>query len=133
MVALLPADTCPLAEVSRVVDYLAAEGAGQCGPCVHGLATLAGQVGSLAEGGPGSGVDLAEVDAVCRLVEGRGACRHLDGVVRFVRTALATFADHVARHRRAGACTLPDRPVLPVPARAPVGVPEPVGVPGGWR
>ncbi len=41
VVALVPSDLCPLAEVSRVVNYLEGEGAGQCGPCVNGLSAIA--------------------------------------------------------------------------------------------
>ncbi len=53
------------------------------------------------------------------MVEGRGACKLPDGAVRFVRSALAVFADHVADHRR-GACRADPTPVLPVPALAKV-------------
>jgi NADH:ubiquinone oxidoreductase subunit F (NADH-binding) len=55
------------------------------------------------------------------MVEGRGACHHPDGAVRFVRSALTVFADEIARHRRQGPCRAPAAP-LPVP------VPE-----AGWR
>ena len=37
----LPATSCGVAETARVVRYLAGESAGQCGPCVHGLAAIA--------------------------------------------------------------------------------------------
>ena len=40
----LPESTCAVAECSRVVRYLASESAGQCGPCVHGLAAIADAV-----------------------------------------------------------------------------------------
>ena len=41
IVAVLPGDVCPLAEAADVVRFLEAQGAGQCGPCVHGLSELA--------------------------------------------------------------------------------------------
>ena len=36
--AVLPRGVCPLAETADVVRYMEGQGAGQCGPCVHGLA-----------------------------------------------------------------------------------------------
>ena len=37
-IVVLPEGSCALAEVARVSRFLADESAGQCGPCVHGLA-----------------------------------------------------------------------------------------------
>ncbi len=113
----LPRDVCPLAEMADVVRYMEGQGAGQCGPCVHGLAELAETMDWLAYGGPGgSRADL--ILEICTLLEGRGACRHPDGVARFVRTGLAAFADEVASHLRRGPCpqTRAER-VLPVVGR----------------
>ncbi len=87
VVALLPTGVCPLAEVSRVVGYLEGEGAGQCGPCVNGLAALASAVERLASHPSTLRGGIADIPALCTLVEGRGACRHPDGVARFVRSA----------------------------------------------
>ena len=42
VVVALPRSACPVAEVTRVVDWMTAESAGQCGPCVHGLGAIAG-------------------------------------------------------------------------------------------
>ena len=51
------------------------------------------------------------------MVHGRGACHHPDGVVRFVRSALAAFPGELEDHRRNGPCdACHDRPVLVVPA-----------------
>ena len=41
----LPRDVCPLAEMADVVRYMEGQGAGQCGPCVHGLGELADSYG----------------------------------------------------------------------------------------
>ncbi len=115
VVALLPAGCCPLAEVARVARYMEGEGAGQCGPCVNGLDTLATALERLAWRPDQLRGGAAAIPGLCDLVEGRGACRHPDGVARFVRTALATFADHVALHASRGPCP-PAAPFLPVPA-----------------
>jgi NADH:ubiquinone oxidoreductase subunit F (NADH-binding) len=116
VVVALPTDACPVAEVARVVGWMAGESAGQCGPCVHGLAAIAGAVGSIQAGNAGPDV-LARLARWGGQVNGRGACRHPDGVVRFVRSALDVFAEEFEDHRRHGRCDACDRrPVLHVPA-----------------
>ena len=104
VVVRLPDDVCPLAEMADVVRYMDEQGAGQCGPCLHGLSELASSLDRLAYGGPG-GPRLQRFLEICHLVEGRGACRHPDGVARFVRTGLAVFSEEVAGHQRHGACS----------------------------
>jgi len=118
VLAALPAGRCGISETARVVDYLAAESARQCGPCLAGLPRIAAAIREIAFGRP----DTALIDRVQRwagLVQGRGACRHPDGTVRLVRSALTVFADEIARHRH-GSCTARAQvPFLPVPgARA---------------
>ena len=49
----LPQSACPVAEVSRVMSWLAGETAGQCGPCVHGLAAIAAEVADVRAGRAG--------------------------------------------------------------------------------
>ena len=52
------------------------------------------------------------------VVPGRGACRHPDGAVRFVRSALETFAADVAMHRAGRPCDgVTAAPFLPIPAQ----------------
>ena len=115
VVAPLPADVCPLAEMADVVRYMDGQGAQQCGPCIHGLRALADALERLAYGGPG-GPRTERVLETAALVEGRGACRHPDGVARFVRSGLRVFADEVTTHQRHGACTRTSSPrVLPLP------------------
>ncbi len=115
VVVLLPSGVCPLLEVSRVVRYLAAERAGQCGPCVNGLDALATTMDLLAVQ-PGSlRGGISTVPSLCGLIEGRGACRHPDGVARFVRTALRVFGEHAALHLRRGPCHTTAPPFLVVP------------------
>ncbi len=115
-VAIFPQDRCGLREVSRVLTWLAGQSAGQCGPCVHGLGSIAAGMQELAEGH----ADPTVVDRLRRWsaqVEGRGACRFPDGAVRFLRTALAVFAEDVHRHQHGLACSPPsgDRYLLPIP------------------
>ncbi len=117
VVVLLPTGVCPLAEVARVVRYMEGEGAGQCGPCVNGLDVLATSVEHLAYRPRSLRGGASALPALCALVEGRGACRHPDGVARFVRTAVTVFADHAALHQSRGPCQ-PTRPFLAVPDRA---------------
>jgi len=117
VVVLLPTGVCPLAEVARVVRYMEGEGAGQCGPCVNGLDVLATSVEHLAYRPQSLRGGVAALPTLCGLVEGRGACRHPDGVARFVRTAVDVFADHAELHLRRGPCQS-TRPFLSVPAPA---------------
>ena len=104
VVAPLPMDVCPLAEMADVVRYMEGQGAGQCGPCVHGLGELADAMERLAYGGAGA-PGTERIVGICNLVEGRGACRHPDGVARFVRSGLGVFAEEVASHQRRGCCS----------------------------
>ena len=115
VVLLLPTGVCPLAESARVVRYMEGEGAGQCGPCVNGLALLATSFEHLAYRPRSLRGGFATLATLCGLVEGRGACRHPDGVARFVRTAGDVFGGHVAVHMSGGPCQT-SRPFLPVPA-----------------
>jgi NADH:ubiquinone oxidoreductase subunit F (NADH-binding) len=90
---------CGLHESARVIDYLAAQSAGQCGPCTYGLRAIADAMAVLAAG---SGRDR-ERDRVLRWaseIRGRGACHHPDGAVRFVASAVSVFADEIESHRR---------------------------------
>ena len=86
--------TSGLHESARVIDYLASQSAGQCGPCVHGLRAIADSVGALAAGTASDG----ERERVLRWasdIRGRGACHHPDGAVQFVRSALREFGDEL--------------------------------------
>jgi NADH:ubiquinone oxidoreductase subunit F (NADH-binding) len=118
-IAVIGPNRCGLVEVARVARWLASESAGQCGPCVHGLPAIAGAVEALVAGDRGRRSE-DQLRRWLGMVEGRGACHHPDGVVRFVRSALAVFAAHVDEHRRRGPCR-PAPPVLQTPSRARVG------------
>jgi NADH:ubiquinone oxidoreductase subunit F (NADH-binding) len=91
--------SCGLHESARVIDYLAEQSAGQCGPCVYGLRAIADAVAALAEGI----AHARERDRVLRWtseVRGRGACHHPDGAVRFVESALHVFGEEIEWHRQ---------------------------------
>ncbi|MCU0264534.1 MAG: proton-conducting membrane transporter [Actinomycetia bacterium] len=126
LVAVLPADACPVAETARLVGWLAGEGAQQCGPCLNGLPALAGACRALAAG-PAS--DAAAAPGLLHrwagMVEGRGACHHPDGVAGLVRSLLAAFPDEVARHAAGRPCpaaaVTATRSVLPLPPPEPGG------------
>ncbi len=114
----LPSDRCGLTETARVVSYLAAESAGQCGPCLNGLPRIAAALAELAGAGHRQQV-RADTERWAGLVIGRGACSHPDGTVRFVRSALRTFAPEIDRHAR-GQCAATDKkPFLPLPGHRP--------------
>ncbi len=54
-IVALPKESCGLVETARVARYLAAESAGQCGPCVNGLGAIAGGLVRLATGSATAG------------------------------------------------------------------------------
>jgi NADH:ubiquinone oxidoreductase subunit F (NADH-binding) len=113
LIAALPADACGLAETARVARYLADESAGQCGPCLFGLDSIAGELEALAAGRPFVGARLRRWMGQ---VGGRGACRHPDGAVRMIRSALDVFEAEMEQHAR-GWCRGTRRAgVLPVPS-----------------
>jgi NADH:ubiquinone oxidoreductase subunit F (NADH-binding) len=117
VVALLPRSCCPLAESARVVRYMEQQGAGQCGPCRYGLADLAGHLELLAFRPDSFRGRFPPILELCNLIDGRGACRHPDGVTRFVRTAIAVFQEDVDRHFRRGLCDAVNRAAyLPCPS-----------------
>ena len=101
--------------------YLAAESAGQCGPCLNGLPRMAAALAELAGAGHRrqARADLERWTGPMNLVAGRGACHHPDGTVRFVRSTLTVFAAEIALHAN-GQCSATDRtPFLPLPAGMP--------------
>jgi len=102
VVVALPDSACGLVATAEIARYLAGQNTGQCGPCFNGLPAIASILGRLASGEASRNL-LTDVDRLARLVEGRGACHHPDGAVRFVRSGLRVFADEVRLHRN-GRC-----------------------------
>lgn len=103
-VVLLPGPgACPLQLTSRIVDHLAGQSAGRCGPCLNGLPALAGALHGVVNGSEGT----SRVEQLCGLVVRRGACAHPDGTARLVRSMLLTFPDEIAAHALGGCATRP--------------------------
>jgi NADH:ubiquinone oxidoreductase subunit F (NADH-binding) len=124
VVIALGKSACGLHESARVIGYLADESAGQCGPCVHGLAAIADSFAALADGIAHHG----ERERLLRWateIRGRGACHHPDGAVRFVESALSVFGAQIDGHRRgrchALAAGLPLGPPLTAGAETSIG------------
>jgi NADH:ubiquinone oxidoreductase subunit F (NADH-binding) len=121
-IVALPSSSCGLCETARVVRWLARESAGQCGPCVHGLAAISSDLLQVARGEGRAGAWEALLRRLPQ-VEGRGACRHPDGAVRLVRSALRVFAGEAELHLARGLCaSRSEHPVLPLPSRGPEAV-----------
>lgn len=93
------AGTCPVGLTSRIVDFLAGQSAGRCGPCRNGLPTLAAALRAVVDGAGSTD----RVSELADLVRGRGACAHPDGTARLVRSLLAVLPHEVAAHA-AGGC-----------------------------
>lgn len=108
VVARIPVSGCPLAEVVAVSSWLAAQSAGQCGPCLFGTAAVARDVAALLDGWP-----APDVATRLHALVGRGACAHPDGTAAFVASALAAMPDEIAAHARGG-CGRPYLGVLPL-------------------
>ncbi|WP_162891219.1 NADH-ubiquinone oxidoreductase-F iron-sulfur binding region domain-containing protein [Aeromicrobium sp. A1-2] len=105
--------TCIVEEVVRVARWLAAESAGQCGPCFFGLPALADDLAAIAAGAGSARV--AGAHRRLDLVRGRGACAHPDGSAQFIGSALDALAPELAIHALHGRCGLPASDVLPLP------------------
>lgn len=114
IVVPLGTDTCPLGEVAQVVNYLAGESAGQCGPCRLGLPDLGRMVDLILAGS--TSVDT--VRAAANVVRGRGACSHPDGTSRFALSALEVFAEDLAAHLTRDGCGRRVKGTMGLPASA---------------
>ncbi|HWF53654.1 MAG TPA: NADH-ubiquinone oxidoreductase-F iron-sulfur binding region domain-containing protein [Solirubrobacteraceae bacterium] len=115
VIVALGRSACPVAETARLADYFAAQSAGQCGPCVHGLAAIADTVQRVSTGTSDAraGHDL---ERWAGELPGRGACRYPDGAARFIASALQVFSAAFGDHARNGRCDrCAARPTLPTP------------------
>jgi len=114
VIVALGAAACVVAESARIAHYMARQSSGQCGPCVYGLPAIAADLTRLAQG-------RTDTELMPRLVrrldqvDGRGACRHPDGVVGMVRSALRVFASDVSAHEQGAPCPHWNTPRLALP------------------
>ncbi len=99
----LPVRACGLEYTAKVLAFLAAESARQCGPCTFGLPSIAADFAELIHGGP-SAPRLARR---LPLLTGRGACAHPDGAARLAASALRVFDADVRAHQAGGRCRVP--------------------------
>lgn len=97
---------CPLWTVDGMLAYAAGESAGQCGPCMFGLDSIAQDWHDLAGRPLRSTYDRFRQRTA--LLPDRGACRFPDGVSRFAGSALEVFTAHFAEHVK-GRCPQENR------------------------
>jgi NADH:ubiquinone oxidoreductase subunit F (NADH-binding)/ferredoxin len=114
MILPLGDQTCPLGEVTRVLQYLAGQSAGQCGPCRLGLPDLARSMAALASGSGGQAATDA-IRTAATSVRGRGACSHPDGTASFAVSALEALTEDIATHLLHDGCGRPTLGILPLP------------------
>ncbi len=95
IVSVLDEAADPLEVSARIMQHLANESAAQCGPCFFGLKSLSTATSRLAARRPDDG-DLPHLHRWTAMVKGRGACRHPDGAVAFLQSALKVFESEFA-------------------------------------
>jgi NADH:ubiquinone oxidoreductase subunit F (NADH-binding) len=122
VISVLPRSRCGLVEAAHVLTYLAAQSAGQCGPCVFGLRSVASTMTRIAQG-VGRPADRARLQRWDQEIRGRGECHHPDGALRHLQSAITTFADDLDGHLMGVPCAGARwrAPMLPVPAGGPDG------------
>jgi NADH:ubiquinone oxidoreductase subunit F (NADH-binding) len=97
VVDVLPLSRCGVCETAGIMRYLASESSAQCGPCFFGLRALADACSRVAERGTNTD-DMHRMQRWAIEVRGRGACKHPDGAIMFLQSALKTFASEFAHH-----------------------------------
>ncbi len=105
LVGFLSTGVCGVSATAQVIGFLAAESAGQCGPCVHGLRAIGDATLRVAKGQ----ARPDEIDDIARwtsMVQGRGACHHPDGAAQLMVSALDVFGDEFSHHARTGRCSI---------------------------
>lgn len=103
-IIVLPADACGVVETARIAAYLSEQSAGQCGPCVHGLAAVADSLEQLVHPKKRT-ADVALLQRRLVQIKGRGACSHPDGAAVLVSSALRVFGREVDHHLHGRRCS----------------------------
>jgi NADH:ubiquinone oxidoreductase subunit F (NADH-binding) len=109
VIAFLSTSTCPLVATARIAEYMAAQSAAQCGPCVFGLRAIADAMGRLARRDAYRD-DWEHVERWAEQIRNRGACRHPDGAVGMLESALVAFEGELERHWRSRRCSFATTP-----------------------
>ncbi len=103
LLAPLPPTACGLAVTVHLLDYLASQSSGQCGPCVFGLPALAQGLRDIVDG-RATRSDRRRLAVGAEMLRGAGDCAHPDGAVALVETALSVFGEDARQHVRGRPC-----------------------------
>jgi NADH:ubiquinone oxidoreductase subunit F (NADH-binding) len=114
VIAIFPHGHCGVVQSAALIGFLARESARQCGPCEHGLASLAATTAQVAAG-RAKPRDAERLQRWIAQIAGRGACHHPDGALVLLSSALRVFAGDVSTHIRRGRCDRNQAPLLPAP------------------
>jgi NADH:ubiquinone oxidoreductase subunit F (NADH-binding) len=106
VVSFLSAEECGVRATARIMEFMAGQSAAQCGPCVFGLRAIADATARLAACS-GARDDLERLGRWSTQLAGRGACRHPDGAVALMSSALRVFSEEFALHQRSRRCSRP--------------------------
>jgi len=104
IIVVIPKSACGLAETQRIVKWMANESARQCGPCAFGLPALSQDLHELTYSTRSSATTLLRLKERSGIINGRGACKHPDGVIRLIASALEVFSNDVAAHSKGRTC-----------------------------
>jgi NADH:ubiquinone oxidoreductase subunit F (NADH-binding) len=114
VIAIFPHGHCGVAQSAALIGFLARESARQCGPCEHGLASLAATTAQVAAG-RAKPRDAERLQRWIAQIAGRGACHHPDGALVLLSSALRVFAGDVSTHIRRGRCDRNQKSLLAAP------------------
>jgi NADH:ubiquinone oxidoreductase subunit F (NADH-binding) len=105
VMVVLPQESCGVAETYNISRWMANESARQCGPCAFGLPAMSDSLAQLSSAMRQPAIALEQLRDRAVVINGRGACRHPDGVVRMIQSALRIFHEDVSHHAQGRACS----------------------------